>query len=162
MRLVSDPWRRPPLARPPCFEVADGAEIVLGDTMGPANARSCGLRHLRFQRDGLAVDHEVPIPVMVDGLWLLLLGIRPGLYHFEDKEVVLIHQARVHNPALEVSEAFGDEGRCHGLGWPWRESELLELVNRAARRIPLTTTGANSTAGIAMTHSCSATNAAKL
>ena len=72
---------------------------------------------------------------MMDGLRLLLLGIDPGLEHFENEQAVRVHQARIGHFAFEIGEAFLDQRRRYALGGQGRQAERLEFVEVAARRI---------------------------
>jgi|RhiMethySRZTD1v2_1073278.scaffolds.fasta_scaffold836342_3 hypothetical protein len=100
---------------------------------------------------------------MVDGLGRFLFRIDPGLDPLEDEEVVAVDEPRVGHSAFDIGEALGNERRLDLLGRQLRQAEGGEFVDVARELLPtFTTLGANSTAGIAITHSFVVRKAAKL
>ena len=101
--------------------------------------------------------------MMVDGLWMLLCWVRPGFDHFQDKEVELVDETGIDHLAFKVGKALGHQRRRHTLSWHRRQAESLELVHVPPEQLPIPTTlGANSTSGMAITHSFVARRAVKL
>src|SRR5208282_2588937 len=93
------------------------------------------LWHSRLQLDHLAIHSEPAVSVMVDGLWILLSGIDPGLEHFKDEEIVLVDETGIGHLAFEIGETLGHQRRRHALGWRRRQSESLELLYVPARAV---------------------------
>ena len=123
----------------------------------------CRSGHFRLQLDHLAIHGEPSVPVMVNGLRILLRRIAPSLEHFQNKEIEFVDEMGIDNLAFEVGEALGNQRRRHTLGWRLRQAESLELVDIAARAIADSHDFcASSSAGMAITHSFVSRSAAKL
>jgi hypothetical protein len=95
----------------------------------------CRSGHFRLQLDHLAIHGEPSVPVMVNGLWILLRRIMPSFEDLENKEIEFVDEMGIDNLAFEVGETLGYERRRHTLGWRLRQTESLELVDIAARAI---------------------------
>jgi hypothetical protein len=67
------------------------------------------LPHPRFQFDGLSVNNECTVPPVVKGLAVLLRWIDPSLQHFENKNVIFVHETRVDYFAFKISKTFFDK-----------------------------------------------------
>ena len=78
----------------PRLPAVSGSSLVLGSG------------HLRFELDGLAVDDERTVAVVVDGLGRFLLGVDPGLHPLEDEQIVAVDEPRVGHPAFDIGKAL--------------------------------------------------------
>ncbi len=94
---------------------------------------------------------------MVHRLGLFLGRIDPGLEHFEDENIVLGRQPHIDDLALEIGITLLDERRLDAGRGHRRQAKLLELVSPRPDVLPQpTTSAANSTVGMLMTHSLAA------
>jgi hypothetical protein len=75
------------------------------------------LRHSRAQLDNLTIHAESAVPMMVDGLQMLLCRVRPGFDDFKDEQVELADEPGIDHLAFKVGEALGHQRRRHMLGW---------------------------------------------
>src|ERR1035437_519982 len=71
--------------------------------------------HSRPKLDHIAIHDELAVAVMVDGFWIALPWVGPGLQHLENKQIVLVHQTAIDHSAFEIGKAFGDQRRSHAL-----------------------------------------------
>ena len=53
---------------------------------------------------------------MVDGLRIPICWIAPGLDNFQDEEIEFVDEVCIDYLAFEVSEALGNQRRCHTFG----------------------------------------------
>jgi len=89
----------------------------------------CQSGHSRLQLDHLAIHGEPSVPVMVDGLRILLRRVNPGFSHFQDEEVELVDETGIDYLAFEVGEALGYQRRHHTSGRDRRQTEPLEFIH---------------------------------
>ncbi len=64
-----------------------------------------------MQLDLFSIEDELTVTVMVDRLRVFLRSIDRGFDHFENEQVVLVHQPCIDDLAFEISKALGDEWR---------------------------------------------------
>jgi len=82
--------------------------------------------------DCLTGNHERAFAKMMNRLRMLLPRINPGFDHLKDEEVVLNYHIPINNLAFKIGIAFVDKRRLDTRGGHWRESKLLELVDRTS------------------------------
>jgi len=71
----------------------------------------------------------------MDGLWILLRPINPGLDHFKDEKAVLVDETGIDHFAFEIGETLRHQRRCDTLGWRRRQSKLLKFIDVSARAV---------------------------
>ena len=54
--------------------------------------------------------------MIVDGLWILLRRIGPGLEDFKNEEIIFVHETGIGHLAFEIGETLGDQRRPHARG----------------------------------------------
>ena len=58
------------------------------------------------------------------------------LHHFEDKEIIFLHQAVIRQSAFQAGETFLDQRRFHLVGFDFGQLEPGELVDFGALAVP--------------------------
>src|ERR1019366_486681 len=96
----------------------------------------CGSWHFRLQLDHLAIHSEPAASAMVDGFWILLRRIGPGLEHLKDEEIVLVDETGICHLAFEIGKTLCHQRRYHALGWRRSQAEFLELPRLRRRAVP--------------------------
>lgn len=72
---------------------------------------------------------------MMQGLWISLAQINPGLHDFEDKYVVLFHELPVSDATLEIGKALLQQRSRHELCRPRRQAERVNFIDVASRAV---------------------------
>lgn len=67
-----------------------------------------------FLTDCSASDHELAMPVIMDGFGMFLRRVFPCLNHFKDEEVVSVDESSVNHLAFKIR--FSHQRRRHFLG----------------------------------------------
>src|ERR1035438_4722181 len=108
-----------------------GASSGLGTSSRLASANFPRLRHFRLQLDRLAIHREPAASAMVDGFWIPLRRIGPGLEYLKDEEIVHTDETRIGHLAFQVDKALYHQRRRHPLGGRRSQAEFLELPHRS-------------------------------
>jgi len=82
--------------------------------------------------DRLTGNHERAFPHMMNRLRVFLSWVNPGFNNLKDKEIVFGDHRLIDDPAFKIGIAFVDKRRIDARSGHWRETKLLELVDRSS------------------------------
>ena len=90
------------------------------DRFAASTIKSSLLFHSETQLNGLSVNHESAVSMMMDGAGMFLRAVKPRFDHLQDEDTILRCELCVYHPTFKTGVALVDQRgmRTCGDGWP--------------------------------------------